>query len=108
VAWAVLVVRRDSDRLLTLGLALNLATVALWAASRTVGVPIAPHPWVPEEVGVADTIATISELVVAVGVALTLLSARSALARRASTKLAPALLTVLALTVSCGVGAHAG
>jgi hypothetical protein len=76
--------------------------------SRTVGVPIAPRPWVPEPVGLADTVSSIAELVVAVGAAAALLAPRLAVARRALTLLVPVLLAALALAVSCGVGAHAG
>jgi FtsP/CotA-like multicopper oxidase with cupredoxin domain len=41
----------------------NLALVALWLISRTVGVPIGPDPWRAETVGVADTAATMLELI---------------------------------------------
>jgi hypothetical protein len=41
---------------------LSLGTVALWATSRTVGVPLGPAAWDPEPVGLADSIATSLEL----------------------------------------------
>lgn len=44
------------------GLLVNLAIVAVWAASRTVGLPLGPRPWTREEIGVADGIATWSEI----------------------------------------------
>jgi len=40
----------------------NLAIVALWVVSRTVGLPIGDDPWHPETVGTADAAATILEL----------------------------------------------
>jgi FtsP/CotA-like multicopper oxidase with cupredoxin domain len=52
-----------SRLLAILGIEGNLALVALWLISRTVGVPIGPDPWRPETVGVADTAATVLELV---------------------------------------------
>src|SRR5215831_6926111 len=47
------------------GAAGNLAVVALWLVSRTVGLPIGDDPWHPETVGVADAAATILELTAA-------------------------------------------
>src|SRR4051812_45740268 len=40
-------------------LALSLATLAVWAWSRTAGLPIGPDPWTPEPVGSADVAATV-------------------------------------------------
>lgn len=44
------------------GIAGNAAIVALWAASRTVGVPLGPEPWTPEAVGTADLVSTVLEI----------------------------------------------
>jgi FtsP/CotA-like multicopper oxidase with cupredoxin domain len=49
-------------RLAVYGAEGNLALVALWLISRSVGVPIGPDPWQAETVGVADTAATALEL----------------------------------------------
>ena len=47
------------------GAAGNLAVVALWAVSRTLGLPIGDDPWHPETVGVAGAAATTLELMAA-------------------------------------------
>ena len=62
IAWAALLVWRPSTAWLTLGCALQVGIVALWVASRTTGVPIAPKAWVPEEIGIADAVETFCEL----------------------------------------------
>jgi hypothetical protein len=43
-------------------LAGNLALVALWAVTRTVGIPIGPEPWTAEAVGRADVLCVVLEL----------------------------------------------
>ncbi len=43
----------------------NLAVVLLWTATRTTGLPIGPHPWVPEPVTWLDVTATVVELATA-------------------------------------------
>lgn len=48
--------------LLLTGAAGNLALVAVWVLSRSVGVPLGPHAWEPEGVGVVDVLATLDEL----------------------------------------------
>ncbi len=108
IGWAVRIVRRPSDRLLLLGCAFNLAIIALWVASRTVGVPIAPTPWVPESVGVADVIETAGECVIVFALLSLMMSARHAWAQAATRRMAPLLLFVLLMSVLYGVGAHAG
>src|SRR5262245_10623800 len=56
----------STQRLIAIvGAAGNLAIVALWAVSRTIGLPIGDDPWHPETVGVADAAATILELMAA-------------------------------------------
>ncbi len=107
-AWAVLLLRGPSRPVVALGAVFQLGVVAVWVLSRTVGVPIAPHPWVPEEVGVADLVATIGELATVFGVGILLAAPRMARAQRVSTMLAPALLAVLIVSVLFGTGAHAG
>lgn len=48
------------------GIAGNLAVVAMYVLSRTSGIPLGPHAGRPEEVGVLDLTATVSEVVVIV------------------------------------------
>jgi hypothetical protein len=67
-AWAVLILRQPSRALLTLGAVGNLAAVAVWAMSRTVGVPIGPTAWRPEAVTATDSLATALELAIIAGV----------------------------------------
>lgn len=66
--WAVLMLRRPGSALLTLGLVGNAAVVALWAVSRTVGVPVGPDAWRPEAITAADSLATMLELAIIVGI----------------------------------------
>jgi hypothetical protein len=108
LTWAAVILRRPSRRALLFGIVFNVGVIALWAASRTVGVPIAPRPWVPEPVGVADLLATADELVTVIAVWSVLASSRLAIAKGVAERVAPALMTVLLLSVLYGVGAHAG
>ena len=50
-------------RFLAIGVVVNAGLIVLWIASRTVGVPVGPEPWMPEPKGVLDVTATILELV---------------------------------------------
>jgi putative NADH-flavin reductase len=63
----VLALLRPSRRLLVVGAVGNLAIVALWGVTRTVGIPIGPTPWRPEAVGTADALAVQLELALALG-----------------------------------------
>jgi hypothetical protein len=47
----------------------SLATIAVWAWSRTTGLPIGPEAGYPEPVGRADTIATLLEALTALALA---------------------------------------
>src|SRR5258707_15162771 len=62
MTWAAMLLRPPSRRVMLLGCVFQAGIVALWALSRTVGVPIAPTPWVPEEIGVADVVETVGEI----------------------------------------------
>ena len=108
IAWAATILWRPSRRVLLFGCGFSLAVVALWAASRTVGVPIGPRPWVPEALGVADMFETAGELVTAAAVLSVVLSPRLPRARLVTARLAPLLMLVLFLSVLYGAGAHAG
>ncbi len=108
IVWAGLVLRGPSRRVLIFGALFDLGVVGLWAASRTVGVPIAPQAWVPESVGVADLIETAGELAVVLAVWSVIMVERVALARVIAARVAPLLVFMLFLTALYGVGAHAG
>jgi hypothetical protein len=68
--WAGAVVLRPSRLVIVIGIAANVATVLLWAVSRTAGLPIGPEPWMPEEIGVLDVAATTLELLLVAGLAI--------------------------------------
>lgn len=84
VSLGAIVLRSPSRRLRIAALAVTFGTIALWIASRTVGIPIGGHS--TEAVGVADTVATGFEFVTATLVGALLLSAprRVAHGRRAT------------------------
>ncbi|MGH8893129.1 MAG: hypothetical protein ACRDWY_07455 [Actinomycetes bacterium] len=66
--------------------AAQLGVVALWAASRTTGLPVGPQPWAPEPVGTADVLAVSLELLAVAAVLVLTLPAR----RRLGTAVRPA------------------
>jgi hypothetical protein len=70
VLWGVALLReRVGERGLALGAYANLAIVAVWLASRTIGVPIGPDAGSREAVGVMDVAATLDQLVLVAYVA---------------------------------------
>ena len=80
----------------------SLATVAVWAWTRTLGLPLGPGAGTPEPVGRADLVATLLE--VATAVALLPRAARPARALSLPTVAAVALITAIGLA---GAGDHA-
>jgi hypothetical protein len=60
--WAQAYLLRDSRRVAQVAAVVNVAVVAIWIVSRTVGLPIGATPWVPEPVGFADLLATSFEI----------------------------------------------
>lgn len=67
---AALLVRSDilaNPRLLGGVAATNLGFVAIWAMSRTTGLPIGPEAWTPEAVGLADASCSILEIALTAG-----------------------------------------
>lgn len=70
VAWARAALRGTSRRMVLLGIVVNLAIVAAWAFSRTVGLPVGLEPWTPEAIGLPDASSTIFELLIAAGLAI--------------------------------------
>ena len=108
IGWAALLLRGASERLLFAGCTFNLAVIGLWAASRTIGVPIAPTPWLPESIGVADLVETASEIVVVLAAWSIAMDSRRRLAQFVSERVNPLILLMLLLCALYGVGAHAG
>ena len=65
--WPIVYLDRPTRRLAWIAIVVNLATVVVWAWSRTAGLPVGPEPGMPEAVGAADLIATAFELALVVG-----------------------------------------
>jgi hypothetical protein len=104
LGWPVLLLLRPSRGALIGGAGVNAAFVVLWVLSRTVGIPVGPHPWVAEPVGVADTIAAGAEGAIVIAAACLLLARRSAIAAGALARMAPLLASVMFFSVLYGVG----
>jgi hypothetical protein len=108
MTWAALILGGASPRVLLAGCLFQVGIVILWAFSRTTGVPIAPRPWVPEGVGVADVVETLGECMTVIAVLTVVLSERYRIALRAPRAMAPVLLLCILVSVIFGTGAHAG
>jgi hypothetical protein len=67
--WAFLAWTRPRPLLLAFGIAANAVSVALWVVSRTAGVPVGPHPGVPEAVEGAGICVLLLECYVIMGAA---------------------------------------
>jgi hypothetical protein len=65
LGWALLLGRIQTNRMLAVGIGGSLFLVAVWALSRTTGLPFGPEPGVPEEIGVPDVVSVVLELVTA-------------------------------------------
>ena len=61
LAWAALVLGRPSRLLYAAGAAASLGTIAVWAVSRTSGLPFGPLAGIAERAGRADVISTVFE-----------------------------------------------
>ena len=75
--WAAAVLLSSSPDVYRLGIVASVAMVAIWAASRTTGLPVGPEPWTAEAVGALDVIATGLEVLL-IGLAAWALSATNA------------------------------
>jgi hypothetical protein len=106
--WALLILRGATGRVLALGCIMQLGIVGLWAVSRTVGVPLAPTAWAPENIGIADLVETIGELTTALAALSVLLPERSSAARLGHRWMPSILLFVILISALFGTGAHAG
>jgi hypothetical protein len=70
VLWGIGLLRRPADdHALRIGAIANLAIVAVWVYSRTIGLPLGPDAGNPEAVGAMDVAATLDQLVLAAYVA---------------------------------------
>lgn len=65
--WMVLILAGPSRRRYLAGAGLNGAIALIWLLSRTVGLPVGPHPWTAEAVGAMDANATVAELLAVLG-----------------------------------------
>ncbi len=106
--WALLILRGASRRMLVLGCTMQLGIVALWAVSRTAGVPLAPTAWTPEKIGVADLTETMGELTTVLAVLSVLLAECSPAARHVRRWMPSIVLLVILISALFGTGAHAG
>ena len=62
IALAVTVLTRRGRVLLLAGAAISVISAALWAASRTIGLPIGPEAFRPEVVAAPDLVSTALEV----------------------------------------------
>jgi hypothetical protein len=69
LAWALLLRARPTPTLLVVGAVGSLAVVAIWALSRTTGLPFGAHPGMPEPVGLMDATCSALEGLIAAGCA---------------------------------------
>jgi hypothetical protein len=65
VGWGVRAYRRPSALVYRIGIWASLAVVAVWIASRTVGLPLGPEAGTAEAVGPLDSLASAIELAIA-------------------------------------------
>lgn len=98
-AWSVVLLIAPTRHVLIAGAIGNAIVVAIWITSRTVGVPVGPHPGM-EPAGLSDTLVTIFECVIVAGTL--------AMAWRALAGALPALGTGLAVLVVAALSSSAG
>lgn len=65
--WAVVILLHPNRPVLALGVIVNALVVALWAVTRTTGIPIGPEAGEAEAVGSADLAATGLEALIVLG-----------------------------------------
>lgn len=103
-AWTVACLARPSRRLVAIGIAGNVALLAAWAWTRTLGLPLPGAPGGPEPIGLADGAAVAFELLLIAGCLARRFDLDLALGRRpgaptiASIALVPVLGLVLIVT----------
>jgi hypothetical protein len=69
LVWAALLMFRPDPKVVRAGLAATVALIALWAITRTAGIPLGPERGEVEEVGTLDVIATTCEVMVVMATA---------------------------------------
>lgn len=62
--WAIVILAQHRSTVLAAGIAVNVGAIALWALSRTAGIPIGAHAGQPETVQAADIAAVLLETTV--------------------------------------------
>jgi hypothetical protein len=101
--------RPPSPAALRAAAASGLALIAVWALSRTIGLPVGPERWTPEPIGALDVVASADEALLAVLVALRLAGLARIRAGRAAAAVASVagivLVAVSALAFALA-GAH--
>ena len=75
LVWATAIIVRASNVLLAAGILVNVAIVASWILTRTVGLLVGPSADEVEPVGLADALATAFEVVIVCGACFGLLGA---------------------------------
>lgn len=73
LVWAGVVLRLPRTGVISVAIATNLASTALWGVSRAWGVPFGPHAGEPEAIGNAGMLAVLFEAVVVLSAAWSLL-----------------------------------
>lgn len=99
--WAILVLRRDSPRLLRIGAVGSLLFIGVYVLSRTVGLPLGPEAFQAEPLGTADLVCCGLELLTAAGALLLAASPRvlrTPLRTRAAAVTAALLVSVVGST----------
>lgn len=100
---AVLVVTRPSTRTIHAVMAGNIAVLALWAISRTTGLPTGGELGIPEPLGLLDGLVTAAELLVIAASLATMIRAPKLTGQRHNSW-RPALTLVLAWIITGGAG----
>lgn len=67
ISWAITVLLRPSAIVCATGALANGALIGMWFVSRTIGLPIGPHMWMPEAARALDVTATFFEVILVVG-----------------------------------------
>jgi hypothetical protein len=104
IAWGVVALVRAPRWWLALGVLGNLAVVATWVVSRTVGLPVGPYAGVTLPVGFPDALATVLGAVIVIGAAALILRDRAP-ARAPARSLGATAATVVLVGALALVGA---
>lgn len=64
LGWLVIARGAPSFEQVRVATIVNLAVVWTWIASRTIGLPFGPTPWMAEDVHAADLVATAAEMLI--------------------------------------------